>query len=155
MVEQEREQRKILHRRTEKQWRHQDRELTSTCSLWNMIFALQGAVAAVSGALVGVDKFPNASRAFPFIGTLSIISMLVIVILYYLLRTVDHKRAAYFEVTSRGKPWPDDFNQAEQDDKSKGAQKRYIAYRKYLEPLTLVLFLINCFIFAWVIMTDA
>ena len=54
-----------LTRRTGKQWRHEDRELTSTHVLWNAAITAHTVIVAASGIFVGNDKFPLAPYLFP------------------------------------------------------------------------------------------
>lgn len=131
-------------RRTEKQWRHEERELTSTHAFWGALVGLHGAVAGLAGVLVGQKAFPEV--AFFSIGVLSLLSMICLALLNFLSRTADKRRAAYFAVTSH-KEWPEGFQSEHEDSASKAAVDRYSFWQKPVELLVMGLFLVNALIF--------
>jgi len=134
----------IRARRTEKQWRHEGRELTSTHAFWGALVGLHGAVAGLAGVLVGQKSFPES--AFIVVGLLSLASMFLLAFLNSLSRRADNLRAKYFSVTSQ-KQWPDGFQKDKEDRVSKTAQDRYSSWQKPIEWIVMMLFLMNALVF--------
>ena len=118
--------RKILARRTEKQWRHEDRELTSTHFLWNAAITAHAVIIAASGILVGNDKFPLARWLFPLIVICSVLAIGGIIKLMFALRSYDSISAAHFRSISEMPPFPDPREHRESENKCNRARERYV-----------------------------
>lgn len=141
----------IRARRTEKQWRHADRELASTHALWATLIGLHGAVAAVAGVLAGQTSSFSID-AFLWIGVVSLVSMVFLALLNYQSRAADRSRAKYFAVTSRRRStWPQSFDKDVENQESQDTVARYLFWQRILEPLVMVFFLLNAVIFGYAV----
>ena len=149
MTDETRVSRDVLARRTEKQWRHEERELTSTHAFWGALIGLHGVLAGLAGVLVGEAAFPPS--AFIVIGALSLLCMVSLAILNFLSRTADKRRAEYFAVTSQ-KVWPESFDKERENNSSKAAVKRYVFWQRPVEVIVMVLFLVNALIFGFAVL---
>lgn len=138
----------ILLRRTEKQWRHEERVLSSTHALWSTLIGLQGAVAGLAGVLVGQGSF--SELAFIIIGTLSLLSIAALAWLNFLSREADRLRAEYFAETSKKGGQSENFNQELENEKSKSAESRYKRTQNIVERVVILVFFLNAIVFGWV-----
>lgn len=142
--------REVRARRTEKQWRHEERELASTHAFWGVLVGLHGVVAGLAGVLVGQGAFPVT--AFVLIGVLSLFSMTALAALNFLSRTADKGRALYFSITSQ-KDWPQEFDSKREDRSSKAAVDRYLFWQKPVELVVMAFFLMSAMIFGSAVVT--
>ena len=133
-------------RRVEKQWRHEERALSSTHAFWGTLVALHGAIAGLAGVLVALPSTAFPPLAFGVMGLLSIVSVGVLAHINALSIRADEARAAHFAVTSQAK-WPADFDSDKSDSQSKALEKKYRKQRLLFEKVALWSLLINALIF--------
>ena len=134
-------------RRVEKQWRHEERALSSTHAFWGTLVALHGAIAGLAGVLVALPSTEFPPLAFAVMGLLSIGFVSALARINALSIKADEARAAHFAVTSRQK-WPDDFDSNRSDGESKALEQEYKRERSIIEPVALWFLLVNALIFA-------
>jgi hypothetical protein len=132
----------ILARRTEKQWRHEERELSSTHALWNTVLGAHAVIVGATGLFVGNNKFPLAASLFWYVFSVAVLALLGLILLTLRLRRFDHLSGAYFRITSQ-ELLPPKFDKAKEDQKCREAEKQYKVVRDILEPAEIVLFIAN------------
>ncbi len=148
------ETKEILARRTEKMWRHEDREINTSYALWNIVFAIHAAMIGAVGIFIGNDKFPLAQTLFPYVFTISIIAMILIVVLIILFRRYDTIHANHFRAIHMGiKRFPTGFNPNISNRNCRKYAKKYYCSRMTIEITEILLFIPNAIIFAIIVMT--
>jgi hypothetical protein len=134
-------------RRTEKQWRHEDRELTSTHVLWNAAITANTVIVAASGIFVANDKFPLAPVLFPYVFSVSAAAILGVILLAYLLRSSDRISGVYFRTVSQQSELPIGFDKGKEEQERQNAEKRYNFWRGILEGTEALLLIANLAMF--------
>jgi hypothetical protein len=145
----------ILARRTAKEWRHEERELTSTHALWNLIIATHAAIVAATGLCVGNNKLPFATTLFLPMFSVSVGAMFGIIVLVFLLRRYDHISAVYFRIVSQETATnglPPGFDKSKEEQKRQKAEIRYYYGRNVLEIIEMCLLIANLVMFYIVVM---
>ncbi len=147
----------LLARRTQKQWRHEDRELSSTHSLWRFAFSIHAAMIPVGALFVRDTKCHCAIILFCIIIAVSFLSMIGIAYLAYLLLRYDRTSASHYAITSLGRnhnDYPKNYDLAAAESVRKATKERFVKRRKIIEPIEIALFIISVLLFLALIATN-
>ena len=140
-----------LLRRTEKQWRHEERELAQAQSLGKIILTVQGASIPLSSFVLGDSPCICEKWLFIAIVVVSLLSMLCVAVSSYFLLEFDRYSARHYSITGSGTKYPNDFDEVQSEEKRKALKDRYYRFRPVIGLLHLICFLVSVVLFCMIV----